>query len=244
MNITQMLFGKPKSALGPARSGTGSSTMETLEKLKETYEMLEKRNALLEKKMEAELDKAKAHTRDKNKKAALLCLKKKKMYEEQMDKLTNNQLRVWEQMNMLENAKVTADTVGALKEGAAQMKAIQKTNKIEDLDDTLEEINEVSDRQRELDDALATPVGQAAELDEDELLLELEELQAEALEEEVRGPAVGVASSSHRGAQPGLAEELGIEGAPSVPGGRPAPAKRALTPEEEELAALEAEMAS
>jgi len=195
--------------------------------------------------MEAELDKARAHTRDKNKKAALLCLKKKKMYEDQMDKLTNNQLRVWEQMNMLENAKVTADTVGALKEGAAQMKAIQKTNKIEDLDDTLEEINEVSDRQRELDDALAAPVGQAAELDEDELLNELEELQAEVLEEEVRGPAAGVASSSRRpvGASRSLEEELGLEGAPSVPGGRPAPTK-VLTPEEEELAALEAEMAS
>ena len=42
--------------------------------------MLEKREMLLHKKMAAELEKAKDFNRAKNKRAALQCLKKKKLY--------------------------------------------------------------------------------------------------------------------------------------------------------------------
>lgn len=85
--------------------------------------------------------------------AAIQCLKKKKLYETQIEQLSNFQLRVHDQVMkdievfqifnicpcikligghfvqiiMLENAKATTDTVDALRSGSSAVKAIQQS---------------------------------------------------------------------------------------------------------------------
>jgi hypothetical protein len=58
--------------------------------------------------------------------AAIQSLKRKKMYEQQIEQLGNFQLRIHDQMIMLEAAKATTETVDALRTGAKAMKAMQK----------------------------------------------------------------------------------------------------------------------
>uniref|UniRef100_A0A7I4F1U7 Uncharacterized protein n=1 Tax=Physcomitrium patens TaxID=3218 RepID=A0A7I4F1U7_PHYPA len=111
------LFGKPKEE---------PSTLSTLDKLNETLEMLEKKEKVLQKKIAMEIEKAKEFTSLKNKRAAIQCLKRKKLYEVQVEQLGNFQLRIHDQMIMLEGAKATTETVDALRSGASAMKAIQK----------------------------------------------------------------------------------------------------------------------
>ena len=96
--------------------------------------MLEKREALLHKKMAAELEKAKDFNRAKNKRAALQCLKKKKLYEQQIEQLQNQQLKLEEQVITLEGSKTTAETFTALKSGAGAMKQIHKETNIDEVD--------------------------------------------------------------------------------------------------------------
>eukprot|EP00898_Chlorokybus_atmophyticus_P003121 jgi/Chlat1/380/Chrsp10S01494 len=230
------LFGKPKGE-APA-SNTSATTIDTLSKLNETLEMLEKREKVLQKKAALEVEKAKEYSRQKNKRAALQCLKRKKMYEAQADQLANNQLRIHDQMIMLEGAKATTETVGALRSGALAMKRMQKETNIDDVDKTMEEIAEQTENMRQIQDALGQPIGAAADLDEDELEAELQELEAEGLDEDLLGPATAAP------AQP-------VQHLPSVPAGRvpaqPARARPQAAPvkskEEEELEALQAEMA-
>ncbi|EYU30671.1 hypothetical protein ABFS82_11G057000 [Erythranthe guttata] len=201
-----------------------TSTLTSLDKLNETLEMLEKKENVLQKKAYAEVEKAKAYTKSKNKKAAIQCLKKKKLYEEQIAQLGNFQLRIHDQMIMLEGAKATTETVDALRSGASAMKAMNKSTNIDDLDKTMDEINEQTENMKQIQEALATPIGAAADFDEDELEAELEELEEAELEEQLLQPATTAPSA----------------GPVKVPAGR---VPRIRTEEEDELAALQAEMA-
>ncbi|KAL8160830.1 hypothetical protein V2J09_012319 [Rumex salicifolius] len=151
------LFGKPKQEV---------STVSTLDKLSETLELLEKKEHVLSKKAAEEVEKAKAFTRAKNKRAAIQCLKRKRLYEQQIEQLGNFQLRIHDQMIMLEGAKATTETVDALRTGAAAMKAMQKATNIDDVDKTMDEINEQTENMKQIQEALSTPIGAAADFDE------------------------------------------------------------------------------
>ncbi|CAM8955570.1 unnamed protein product [Rhodiola kirilowii] len=190
--------------------------------------MLEKKEGVLIRKASAEVEKAKEYTKAKNKKAAIQCLKKKRLYEQQIEQLGNFQLRIHDQMIMLEGAKATTETVDALRSGAAAMKSMQKATNIDDVDKTMDEINEQTENMKQIQEALSAPIGAAADFDEDELEAELEELEGAELEEQLLQPATTAPTTSM-----------------PVPAGRqptrPAPSRN--TAEEDELAALQAEMA-
>ncbi|KAK4755699.1 hypothetical protein SAY87_009456 [Trapa incisa] len=204
-----------------------TDTLSTLEKLNETLEMLEKKENVLINKASQEVEKAKEFTRAKNKRAAIQCLKRKRLYEQQIEQLGNFQLRIHDQMIMLEGAKATTETVDALRTGAAAMKAMQKATNINDVDKTMDEINEQMEIMKQIQEALSAPLGAAADFDEDELEAELEELEGAELEEQLLQPATM---------------------APTVPvhvpvGPWPTRPAQKQTAEEDELAALQAEMA-
>ncbi|TVU50650.1 hypothetical protein EJB05_02029, partial [Eragrostis curvula] len=160
-----------------------SSALPTLDRLHETLEMLEKKERFLQKKSSAEIEKAKDYTKAKNKNAAIQCLKKKKLYETQIEQLSNFQLRVHDQIIMLENAKATTDTVDALHSGSSAVKAIQHSLNIDDIENAIDEANEQTENMKQIQEALATPVGVSADFDEDELEAELEDLEEEELDE-------------------------------------------------------------
>ncbi|XVF88671.1 hypothetical protein PTKIN_Ptkin19aG0069200 [Pterospermum kingtungense] len=213
------LLGKPKQEI---------NVPLTLEKLTETLEMLEKKENVLLKKAAAEVEKAKEFAKNRDKRAAINCLKRKRLFEQQIEHLANYQLRIHDSMIQLEGAKATTETVDALRTGAAAMKAMQKATNIDDVDKTMDEINEQTENMRQIQEALATPIGAAADFDEDELEAELEELEGAELEEQLLQPAT-------------TAPAVPVQ----VPAGRqparPVPQKH--TAEEDELAALQAEMA-
>ncbi|XP_039035625.1 vacuolar protein sorting-associated protein 32 homolog 2-like [Hibiscus syriacus] len=130
-------------------------------------------------------------------------------------------------MIMLEGAKATTETVDALRTIAAAMKAMQKaTYNIDDVDKTMDEINEQTENMKQIQEALSTPIGAAADFDEDELEAELEELEDVELEEQLLQPTTAPAAQVQ------------------VPAGRqPArPIPQKCTADEDELAALQAEM--
>ncbi|MQL85514.1 hypothetical protein Taro_018034 [Colocasia esculenta] len=172
---------------------TPQSAISTLEKLHEkvnscsqTLDMLEKKEGVLQKKVAREVDKAKDLTKSKNKAAAIQCLKKKKLYETQIEQLGNFQLRVHDQIIMLETASATTETVNALRTGASAVKSIQQSLSIDDIDKTMEQVNEHAENMKQIQEALAAPAYAVADFDEDELEAELEEM--EELEEQLLRP--------------------------------------------------------
>nr|GLL27747.1 vacuolar protein sorting-associated protein 32 homolog 2-like [Ipomoea trifida]GMC92545.1 vacuolar protein sorting-associated protein 32 homolog 2 [Ipomoea batatas]GMD01820.1 vacuolar protein sorting-associated protein 32 homolog 2 [Ipomoea batatas] len=168
----------------------------TLDKLNETLVSLEKKEKVLQRKAAEETERAKEFTRAKNKRAALQCLKRKKLFEQQIEQLCNFQLRIHDQMIMIEGAKVTTGTVDALRTGAAAMKAMQKTMNIDYVDKTMDEVNEQTENIRQIQEALAAPIGSGADFDEDELEAELDALKIDDLEEQLLQPATSTITAT------------------------------------------------
>ncbi|KNA18108.1 hypothetical protein SOVF_073750 [Spinacia oleracea] len=220
-NMFSRLFGAKSREVA-----TTESTLLTLAKLDETLEMLVKKEQVLEKRAAAEVQKAKEFTKAKNKRAAIQCLKRKRLYEQQAEQVGNFQLRIHDQIIMLDSAKATTETVAALRSGANAMKAMQKATNIDDVDKTMDEINEQTDNLRQIQEALASPIGGAADFDEDELEAELEELEGAELEEQLL--------------QPATTAPIAPIHAPVMNPPRPTPQKNT---DEDELAALQAELA-
>ncbi|CAH9066278.1 unnamed protein product [Cuscuta europaea] len=170
----------------PNKNAQNEGSLTTIVKLTETLTMLEKKESLLQKKASEEFERAKEFTRIKNMRAAKQCLKRKRLFEQQIEQLGNFQLRIHDQMIMIEGAKATSETVEALRTGAAAMRSIHKTMNVSNVDNTLEEINQQTEDTRQIQEALAVPF---ADIDEDELEAELEELESAGLEDELLQPA-------------------------------------------------------
>jgi hypothetical protein len=121
------LFGGAKPTPGaPGTSTAANQTINAMQSLAEREEQLEKKKDLLQKRINDEMEKAREFTRHKKKSQALMCLKKKKMYEQQLERMDALISRVLEQRNMLEEQQTTIGVLGAMQDAAkAQKKTMQ-----------------------------------------------------------------------------------------------------------------------
>lgn len=216
---------------GRKAARTSEMTIDSIESLNQKEQHLEKRRELIEKKIETELENARNYQRQNKKSQALMCLKKKKMYEKNMDDLGNLIMKVNEQKILLENAQTTAETLKALEGATKASKNILINNKIEDVDQLMEDIAAETDVMRDINERIAEPSPFLAEYDDDDLLEELKEMEAEMIDEELTAPNIAPAL-------PTPAQDLEL---PSVPA--TAAAVKPMTSEEKELEALAAELA-
>lgn len=221
------VFGK---VFGKSKVQSQATALASIDKLNETLEMLEKKENLLVKKANLEVEKAKNFTKAKNKRAAIQCLKRKKLYEQQIEQLGNFQLRIHDQMIMLEGAKATTETVDALRTGASAMKAMHKSTNIDDVDKTMDEINDNMENMRQIQDLLSAPMGAVADFDDDELEAELADLEGEELEAELLAPTTTSTTTAPAPVRVPTAQQS------------TRPSAHSKT-EDDELAALQAEMA-
>jgi hypothetical protein len=123
------LFGAGGSQPAPGAPGSSTAanqTINAMQSLGEREEQLEKKKELLQKRINDEMDKAREFTRQKKKSQALMCLKKKKMFEQQLERMDALISRVLEQRNMLEEQQTTIGVLGAMQAAAkAQKKTMQ-----------------------------------------------------------------------------------------------------------------------
>jgi len=148
----------------------------------------------------------------KDKKGAMLCLKRKKMYEGEITKIQGARITMEQQVLSLENHSITMETVRTMQQGAQTMKTMRGKMGADDVADLMDDIREEMDTAEELSNELSRP---AQELfDDAELLEELNELEELELEEQMLNvPHVGV-----QGRQQAPVSAINF---PSVPVGRP-----------------------
>nr|CAD1844944.1 unnamed protein product [Ananas comosus var. bracteatus] len=77
------------------------SPVSSSQQLKQVLEVLGQKEITLQKKIDIEVERAKEFTRARNKQAAFQCLKRKKYYEGQMERLGSFQQRVHDQEQKL-----------------------------------------------------------------------------------------------------------------------------------------------
>eukprot|EP00033_Pygsuia_biforma_P000769 GCRY01000897.1.p1 GENE.GCRY01000897.1~~GCRY01000897.1.p1 ORF type:complete len:214 (-),score=54.84 GCRY01000897.1:422-1063(-) len=166
------LFGKAKSAPPP---------QDGMKKLRDTLETLEKRERYIEKKIDVEVKTAKSKAQ-KDKRGALMALRRKKQYEQQRDKIGAAKINLERQLMAIEDASINKQTLDAMKVGATTLKTMHGEMSIEQVDNIVDDIQSEMDTAQMISEAISQPIG-GDMLDEDDLLAELEDLEQESVDE-------------------------------------------------------------
>ena len=158
------LFGKKKTP-------TKKNINDTIINLKSKYEHLEKKEKLMEYKHNKEIEQAKKYLRVKNKKKAIECMKRSKLYENNLDKISGMKYNLDNQIISLEQIETSTHVVESIKESNSVMKQeLIDLDKVEDIkDDMAEHIEDAN----EMSNILSEPITGEV-FDEDDLMDELE----------------------------------------------------------------------
>lgn len=160
------------------------TTQEAIQKLRSTEDMLTKKSEFLEKKIDAETGTARKHGL-KNKRAALMALKRKKRLEKQLQQIDGTLSTIEFQREALENANTNTEVLHNMSYAAKALKAAHQQLDVEDVHEMMDDIQEQTEVADEISRAISEPAGFAVDYDEDELLNELEELEQEGLDEDL-----------------------------------------------------------
>jgi charged multivesicular body protein 4 len=118
---------------------------------------------------------AKAKLANGDKKGALCAMKKRKLYEGELNKIENVKMTLETQAINLEGAAHNVHTFNAMRSGNSAISSIRKAMGIERVDEMLDDIKEEMEFHREVDNAFAQPIDPLL-ADDDDLLAELDEL--------------------------------------------------------------------
>lgn len=222
-------FGKKKtepSTVSATSAARSADPQTTIVKLRESINNQEKREEHITRKIDTMVKEAKAKMAKGDKKGALFAMKRKKLYEAEVEKIQNVKMTLETQVINLESAAQNAETFKAMEAGSKTMKKIRTDVGIDKVDDMMDEIKEEMEMANEINTAIAQPVDPLL-TDEDELLEELNALESADLEAELLAPPASKVSND------GLS-------LPTVPDSKlPALQKK----EADDLKALEAELA-
>jgi len=158
------------------------TTLEAIAKLKETVELLEKKSNFIESKVQEETLTAKKNA-SKNKRNALQALKRKRRLEKQLQQIDGSLSTLELQIDALENANTNVEVLGSMKFASDALKKAQMDP--DDVHDIMDDIAEQKDLQEEISTAISSFGQSSAEVDDDELMAELEELENEDVDEEL-----------------------------------------------------------
>ncbi|ERN06067.1 hypothetical protein AMTRI_Chr05g64460 [Amborella trichopoda] len=119
---------------------------------------------------------------------AMRVLKQKRMYEEQRDMLYNQTFNLDQVAFAAEGIKDAQQTMSALKSANKELKGMMKTVKIQDIDSMQDEMMDLMDVSSEIQESLGRSYNVPDDIDEDELMGELDALEADmSLETESEG---------------------------------------------------------
>jgi len=174
---------------GGKKKPKGPTLAESIQQLREANDILEKREAHLSKQMATALTEARKKSKAKDKRGALFHLKRKKLYEKQIEQIYGKKTNIEIQIMTLEAAAGNTEVLSAMRKGADALKRTVKETDIEKVADVMDDINESMQLADELGEAMSQTIG--PQLDEDELNAELEEMENELNDEEMlKAPAV------------------------------------------------------
>ncbi|KAF9534877.1 Snf7-domain-containing protein [Crepidotus variabilis] len=169
------------SYFGGGRKDPKQSAREAIIQLREQLQLIDKKEEHLQKKVDDELKKAKANAVS-NKAVATAALKRKNVAQQELDRLGGTRMQLETQVNTLESANLNAEIMRVVKNASTALGQIHGKMTIDKVDSTMAALNEQHEIAREIAEAISAPPLNA-DLDDDVLKLELQELQEEVLNE-------------------------------------------------------------
>lgn len=165
-------------------------------RLFEVEEVLNKKQAYLEKRVEEQLKIIKENNSKQNKRVALAALRKKKQLDSQLEKIDGTLTTIEFQKEALENANTNAEVMKVMSYASKAMKSAHHNMDLDQVEDLMDEIKEQQQISSEIANAISSPVSFGADIDEDDLMKELEEMEQEELDKQLLETSVPVPSTT------------------------------------------------
>ncbi|VUZ56375.1 unnamed protein product [Hymenolepis diminuta] len=158
-----------KRVFGSSQSKKDAAQENAMKALADSKEIYTKRQAYLEKKIELEIDKAKKYAREKNKRAALECLRRKQLWTKQLESIDGILMNLDAQSNAFENARLNMFYLDATKKCTNTMEILNKSmyvlfislvtfhRNIDMVHDLVDKTAEQQDITNEITAAISTP---------------------------------------------------------------------------------------
>lgn len=160
-----------------AANSAAARPMVAIDKLRSSIDGADKRQIYLQNKIDRTiLPEAKQKMAKGDKRGALFLMKRKKMYQAEIEKLDNVRMTLETQAIQLESAAHNQDTVGAMQTGNWAMQRLRKAFGLDKVDELMDDMRDEADAAEEISRAIASPLDPYNMVDDDELLRELEEL--------------------------------------------------------------------
>jgi len=179
-----MFGGKKTKASATKPQANPNNTNNAINGLRATIAKLDKREKHIEQQVEKCKKTAAAKVKRKDKRGAMAALKKKQLYEKQLDSIGGKKMNLETQILQLEEAVINTEAINAMKSGTQALKQNVATQDIEEIDEMMDDMHEAKDMADEINVALGQDM---ADFDDEDLaneLAELEELDAlEAVED-------------------------------------------------------------
>ncbi|KAJ5996651.1 hypothetical protein N7499_007031 [Penicillium canescens] len=148
--------------------------------LRGQLDMLQKRERHLEN-LISEQDTIARKNINSDKNAAKNALRRKKVHEKNLEQTTAQTMQLEQQIYSIEAANINHETLQAMKQAGAAMKQIHGGMKLEDVDKTMEDLQDQHALHTEIGNAITSvPLGEQP--DEEDLEAELEGLEQEAMD--------------------------------------------------------------
>ena len=151
-----------------------SSTIITITRLRETISNMEKRECLLTKKMKRVFNLARQEKKAGNRALAIYHMRRKRLYENEINKISTMKLNLEQQIFTLESAQTNIHTITAMQAGQETMKTLASEHTIEIVEELRETIEEQHENTHEINTLIGEPMG--AMIDDDELEQEFNDL--------------------------------------------------------------------
>jgi len=177
MFTNSRLFGKSPRTAAPAAPAPVPTTTAAHD-LGETLELCEKREAHVLRLVAKEVESARAHASVNNRKAALECVKRKKIHEKELDRLSAQKLSLMQSEQTLHALKFNSVVMDAQARGVQAIeREVAKVKGPEGVEQVLDRLEDALDNAGDVLDASARKMGEAASYDDAELLDELEAME-------------------------------------------------------------------
>lgn len=125
------------------------------------------------------IKKSRGATQQRYKKQALQLLKRRKMYDAQLNNLSNQAFNLEQTAFAIETAKDTIESVQAMKASTVALKQHYAEINLDEVEDLHEQMDELMMDQEEMQEVMGRSFGDMADVDEDDLMDELAELDDE-----------------------------------------------------------------
>jgi len=151
------------------------TTNDSIDSIRNNLQLLDKRDSYLSDKIQQEDINARKALKNNNRTLAMASLKRKKVYEQQLQRINSQKSNLETVLLQVEEATMNIETVNAQKQGAEALRRAYGGLSADKIEDEMDKVRDAMEDHREITNALGqSNVGES--YDEDELLAELEML--------------------------------------------------------------------